>query len=313
MSSKAAKRHAKKAAKRAPVVHSEPLPAPKPVPEPVQTVEGPKDSNSGKDTLHWLESVQDASNVANWHVWKTECGRYQVIRSIHRHDPEDRRFLACKGDRKDKDCLIRRDLKTLEAALACCQSHLKATLAVEMIHSNWKQVVTDAGELASLEKELYTGTVTIPPTNVKTEVTLKTEPPQTPKKEKETMATATKTAPKKTMSREELNLPMPSAGKNKKPSTVSKKVAKAAPKKRGGGDKPGVTSFIEDCLRKASKSAPITLSGIVAKLSKEFPERDAKGMSHTVYVQVTIPKYSQIHKKGLKVLGTKEKGFWLGK
>jgi hypothetical protein len=65
----------------------------------------------------------------------------------------------------------------------------------------------------------------------------------------------------------------------------AKKKGKAV-KSAGGDGKPGVIGTIVEALKGASKTKPITKAGILAKLTKAFPDRDAKGMKSTINIQV---------------------------
>lgn len=78
------------------------------------------------------------------------------------------------------------------------------------------------------------------------------------------------------------------------------KPTKKKPAKKEKGEKgPGVIDTIESILRSASKSNPITKSGIVDKLVELLPDREADKMAKTVAAQV--PK-RLIENRGMNII-----------
>lgn len=86
---------------------------------------------------------------------------------------------------------------------------------------------------------------------------------------------------------------------------------KASKAGRGSPDPmkpPGVIDSIEECLRAASASAPITRQQIVDKLAARFPDRRPESLAHTVGSQVS----SQLRAlRGLNVKTDGKKGYWI--
>lgn len=90
-----------------------------------------------------------------------------------------------------------------------------------------------------------------------------------------------------------------------------KKSSKEAPG-RSNFERVGIVAFIEETIKGTSKTKPLQKQEVLDKLIKKFPNRDAKGMKHTVDVQLNYPKYSSLFKKGMNIVKT-EKGYYLSK
>lgn len=90
------------------------------------------------------------------------------------------------------------------------------------------------------------------------------------------------------------SVPEKSAKKEEKPKKADKptKEEKAdkpkgkKPEKAKGKSGKGIIATIVSLLEKATKKQPITKAEIIDVLKKEFPDRDVKGMTRTVHVQV---------------------------
>ncbi len=81
-------------------------------------------------------------------------------------------------------------------------------------------------------------------------------------------------------------------------------------KKAGGPNGPGVIASIEEFLKETSADKPITKKGILKKLCKRFPDRDADSMSKTIAVQVP----NRMNKdKSMGILKHEDGGYYLGK
>jgi hypothetical protein len=89
-------------------------------------------------------------------------------------------------------------------------------------------------------------------------------------------------------------VPEKSAKKKEKPKKADKptKEEKAdkpkgkKPEKAKGKSGKGIIATIVSLLEKATKKQPITKAEIIDVLKKEFPDRDVRGMTRTVHVQV---------------------------
>lgn len=90
------------------------------------------------------------------------------------------------------------------------------------------------------------------------------------------------------------SVPEKSAKKKEKPKKADKptKEEKAdkpkgkKPEKAKGKSGKGIIATIVSLLEKATKKQPITKAEIIDVLKKEFPDRDVRGMTRTVHVQV---------------------------
>ncbi len=81
-------------------------------------------------------------------------------------------------------------------------------------------------------------------------------------------------------------------------------------KKAGGPNGPGVIASIEEFLKETSADKPITKKGILKKLCKRFPDRDADSMSKTIAVQVP----NRMNKdKSMGIVKHEDGGYYLGK
>ncbi len=81
-------------------------------------------------------------------------------------------------------------------------------------------------------------------------------------------------------------------------------------KKAGGPNGPGVIASIEEFLKETSADKPITKKGILKKLCKRFPDRDADSMSKTIAVQVP----NRMNKdKSMGILKHEDGGYFIGK
>lgn len=65
-----------------------------------------------------------------------------------------------------------------------------------------------------------------------------------------------------------------------------KPAKKKAPRSAGGDGKPGVIASIEEFVKKASKTKPITKEQVLEKLCERFPDRDKEAMAKTVNIQL---------------------------
>lgn len=75
------------------------------------------------------------------------------------------------------------------------------------------------------------------------------------------------------------------AGKPTKEEKTDKPNGKKPEKAKGKSGK-GIIATIVSLLEKATKKQPITKAEIIDVLKKEFPDRDVRGMTRTVHVQV---------------------------
>ena len=90
------------------------------------------------------------------------------------------------------------------------------------------------------------------------------------------------------------SVPEKSAKKEEKPKKADKptkeektdKPKGKKPEKAKGKSGKGIIATIVSLLEKATKKQPITKAEIIDVLKKEFPDRDVKGMTRTVHVQV---------------------------
>jgi hypothetical protein len=93
-----------------------------------------------------------------------------------------------------------------------------------------------------------------------------------------------------------------------KPKAVEKKTT--TNKADSGEPKITVTSTIKEALLSASKTKPVTKAEIVAKLVKQFPEREEKSMASTVTTMTQDWTKEQYYaKSGVKVTKT-DSGMW---
>lgn len=92
----------------------------------------------------------------------------------------------------------------------------------------------------------------------------------------------TKPVPKKSAKKEEKPK---KAGKPTKEEKTDKPKGKKPEKAKGKSGK-GIIATIVSLLEKATKKQPITKAEIIDVLKKEFPDRDVRGMTRTVHVQV---------------------------
>lgn len=89
-------------------------------------------------------------------------------------------------------------------------------------------------------------------------------------------------------------VPEKSAKKKEKPKKADKptkeektdKPKGKKPEKAKGKSGKGIIATIVSLLEKATKKQPITKAEIIDVLKKEFPDRDVRGMTRTVHVQV---------------------------
>jgi hypothetical protein len=89
-------------------------------------------------------------------------------------------------------------------------------------------------------------------------------------------------------------VPEKSAKKKEKPKKADKptkeektdKPKGKKPEKAKGKSGKGIIATIVSLLEKATKKKPITKAEIIDVLKKEFPDRDVRGMTRTVHVQV---------------------------
>lgn len=89
-------------------------------------------------------------------------------------------------------------------------------------------------------------------------------------------------------------VPEKSAKKEEKPKKADKptkeektdKPKGKKPEKAKGKSGKGIIATIVSLLEKATKKQPITKAEIIDVLKKEFPDRDVRGMTRTVHVQV---------------------------
>lgn len=90
------------------------------------------------------------------------------------------------------------------------------------------------------------------------------------------------------------SVPEKSAKKEEKPKKADKptkeektdKPKGKKPEKAKGKSGKGIIATIVSLLEKATKKQPITKAEIIDVLKKEFPDRDVRGMTRTVHVQV---------------------------
>ena len=90
------------------------------------------------------------------------------------------------------------------------------------------------------------------------------------------------------------SVPEKSAKKKEKPKKADKptkeektdKPKGKKPEKAKGKSGKGIIATIVSLLEKATKKQPITKAEIIDVLKKEFPDRDVRGMTRTVHVQV---------------------------
>ena len=90
------------------------------------------------------------------------------------------------------------------------------------------------------------------------------------------------------------SVPEKSAKKKEKPKKADKPTKKEKtdkpkgkkPEKAKGKSGKGIIATIVSLLEKATKKQPITKAEIIDVLKKEFPDRDVRGMTRTVHVQV---------------------------
>ena len=92
----------------------------------------------------------------------------------------------------------------------------------------------------------------------------------------------TKPVPKKSAKKEEKPK---KADKPTKEEKTDKPKGKKPEKAKGKSGK-GIIATIVSLLEKATKKQPITKAEIIDVLKKEFPDRDVRGMTRTVHVQV---------------------------
>ncbi len=96
--------------------------------------------------------------------------------------------------------------------------------------------------------------------------------------------------------------------KDKKSDKSDKKEKKGPPKSAGGDGKPGIIASIVEFLEAATEESPISKKGMVKKLAKRFPDRNADSMAKTVNVQVP----NRIKKdKGLNVCKNDKNQYWI--
>lgn len=92
----------------------------------------------------------------------------------------------------------------------------------------------------------------------------------------------------------------------------AKPKGKAPPKSAGGEGKPGIIATIVSTVKNATEEKPVSKKGILAVLTKAFPDRDADSMMRTINVQVPnrIKKDKKLNvvknDKGYYVDGTTE-------
>ena len=138
---------------------------------------------------------------------------------------------------------------------------------------------------------------------------------ETPPPKKKGKHVATKKAPVKGKKGKPAAAAKPAKSKKEKPAAKPAKGKKAKPRLdedgkpvRRGPKGVGIIDTIIAILRKASKVKPIRKSAIVAKLVKKYPDREESALKSTVNSQVP---HSIQERRGEKVFGTAEKGFWM--
>lgn len=92
--------------------------------------------------LTWLEPLEKQTNVSTWHIWKTKCHRYEVVRSISKLNEGDNYFAVMKvTEQTNKKKIIRNDLRTLNASLLCAEHDLQEISNADILTNDMTTLV----------------------------------------------------------------------------------------------------------------------------------------------------------------------------
>ena len=92
--------------------------------------------------LTWLEPVEKQTNVSEWHIWKTKCHRYEVIRSISKLCEGENYFAVMKiTEQTNKKKIIRNNLRTLNASLLCAEHDLQELSGKDVLTNDMTTLV----------------------------------------------------------------------------------------------------------------------------------------------------------------------------
>lgn len=214
--------------------------------------------------LTWeLQPGTQISHTGVYHIWKTTCERYRVVRSIPFYDnlmprfvPEYQYVLECSNGSRhicwwavaEQPKGYPKGYQTLQDALRAVENFHCLNLSVPIVQTNEDDIVSKAmaAKLADLPLRAVF------------------KPSSFPGEAKASIATKHEASESKF---EEL------------PKNFGKPT-------RSPTGKVGVIAFLEQCLRKATKEKPITRKELAEMLKQQFPERAESAMKATVNAQV---------------------------
>lgn len=99
--------------------------------------------------LDWpLMPAKQETNVSTWHVWASQCGRYEVIRSISKLNEGEDYYAAVRinPENPKKKAIIRNNMRSLNAALLCSEHDLQEKLSQD-VESNDMSTIEAAEKL----------------------------------------------------------------------------------------------------------------------------------------------------------------------